>query len=519
MNKPRISAFVGVILLLSAGVAKSTPKVDIGITLSEQYSDNVGQDEVNQDDSFITEVNPGVTLSDRGAKTDYLFHYDYRFLEYTNDDYERRQEHNLNARVSRSEFDNALKLSADARVFNSEINSSESSIGGGISGNERVQTNTYGATAAYKSGMRQWHDSSLEGSVRHTDTENNLADVNYYQLQASTKEGKRLDNFYWTARGNSFQDSVDNSSDLAFGRLGVRFLQDFSVFGQTQYEENITADEYNYTTADWGVGIQLERANTRIAVAYNKVEKGDNDNFTSVDLTWNPSTRTRVVAVYTYRFFGESYFLDLSHSTRSFKNTLNYKDSVTSFAQEEGGASAFGFLVCPQGQQLNPGNCFVPPSLNQPVEPGFELVGIELQSTNISEDQILNRTLSYTTAYTHSKSTISATTYWNRSKQLNDQNFSAKDYDKELGATVSWVWRVASRTSFTLSGQYRDIQTNTGSISEILANEYSTRWSLDRNFTQKISGAVSYTYLDRNSNAVLDSYTENRIGVSAIAKF
>jgi uncharacterized protein (PEP-CTERM system associated) len=513
----RFSAIAGCALLQLSPALQASPKMDLSLTISEFYSDNVGQDETNEDDSFITEVNPGISIADQGAVTDYNLHYDYRFLEYSNDDYERRKEHNLDARINRSEFDNTVKLTADARVFNSEVNTSDSTIGGGITGDSRVQTIAYGAGASYQSGLRQWHDTKLSASVRHTETDNDLTDIDYYQADFTFKEGSRPDNFYWTATGNTFEDTADNSSQLGFGRLGLRFLGDFSVFGQAQYEENVAENSYNFTTSNWGAGVQLQRPNTRIAVAYNKVEKGDNEDFTSVDLSWTPTVRTSLSAYYTYRFFGESYNLDFTHRTSKLRNSLTYRDSVTSFAQE-GASSAFGFLVCPQGS-ADASSCFVPESLNQPLEPGFELVGIQLETIDISEDQTLNRTLNYTSAYSHGKSTITAGFFWNRSKRLNDQDFVDKDYDKELGATLAWAWKIGVRTDFTLSGLYRTTETDTGTPAEILADEYSTRWTLNRKFTQKISGAISYTFLDRDSDALLDSYTEHRIGISGIARF
>ncbi|WP_020408740.1 TIGR03016 family PEP-CTERM system-associated outer membrane protein [Hahella ganghwensis] len=512
-------------ILLVATVAPytwATPKITPSLSVSEQYTDNAGLTAQDEEDSFIHQVAPGISIEDSGAKTDYLVDYNFKHSSYSNSNFDDRNENSLNASVNRYEFNRSLKLFANARILNVETDIGSPRFGDGDTGSERTETRTSSAGFDYSTGARQYYDLKAGALYRHTETDDDNVNVDSISANLRAINGKRFDNAFWDFGGTYTEDDNENRKAINDGLIGVNITSTLGVFAQANREENDLESGSNFVTESWGLGLRVTRANSSLSVAYNTYEKGgqdDNRHFLTANASWNPTRRTSLSANYGERFFGETYGLELTHQTRKLKHTLKYSDSVSDFSESIVSGQLVTFLICPKGN-TDPSECKFPTQADiASFDPSkFELVEADIPLNSISESQVLNRTLSYSSVYSTAKSKITGTILWNRSKTL-DSQFSSRDYTTQLSGTVSWNWQLGSRTDLTLSSTAREVEDRETVGTTVTTRDFTQRISLQRSFSKNVNGTVSYSHSDRRGDDSSQDIRENRISTSIIANF
>ncbi|OZG73442.1 hypothetical protein BTA51_10510 [Hahella sp. CCB-MM4] len=510
-----------ILLVLSvAPSAWATPKITPSISVTEQYTDNVGLTTNNEEDSFIHQVSPGISIEDSGAKTTYSADYKYKRSSYTNSAFDDRSENNLNASINRYELNRTLNMFANARIQNVETEVGQPTFGDGETGRERTETRTTSTGFNYSSGLRQYYDIDSGALYRHSENDNNHDNIDSISGNLRIQNGKRFNHAFWDFGGNYSEDDKENRKTISDGMVGVNLTQTLGVFVQGNHEENDLASGSLFITDYWGAGVRLNRANSSLSVAYNTYEKGgqgDQRHFVSVNASWNPTRRTSVSAGYSERFFGETYSLDLQHETRRFKQVLKYSDSVTDFTDAD---SVYGnaYFDCPlSAQSIN--ECQLVQDPSTPVASGTQRVQYgNIEFIFLNEKQRLNRNLSYTGVYKSGKSTITGNVIWNRSKTL-DSLFASREYTTQLSGALSWNWKFGSRTDMTLSSTVREVEDQETIGTTTKTTDYTQKVSIHRTFTQDLSGTLSYAYSDRRGEDSSDDVRESRISASVVASF
>ncbi len=489
------------------------------LTLDESWSDNVNQDTTGKEEtSFITSVSPGIALKDKTANSDYHLNYRYYYHRYSNPGFEGRDENTLSAALNHYELDRTLRLFVNGNIFNSRLQ--PGSFSDGITGSKQVETQTAAAGIQYSSGQRNWHNTSFGTDYRRTHTDNDLSDINIYSANFATANGKQAQNLNWRFNGAGTYDSEKSKNQLISGTIGIKLADNYSfvVLGQYEYAAPNGDSAKDFEFSSWGLGFRRSTQKSAIGVSLNREETGGDDEFIGVDFLWTPTARTAVSGFYSNRFFGETYQFQLSHKTRKIANSIAYKDSVTSFGQQSL-SSGLGFLVCPEGTSVDFSACFVPTDPDAVLEDGQQLVSIDMPLLDVSKDQVLVRSLIHSTQYTSSKTTLNLNTHWHRTKSLKSGALNNKNYDREFGGALSWGWELGSRTRFQMSGGWNKFERNINLASEETVKEIYSRAILTRQFSRKITGSISYTFNKQNSSVTENSFDENRVGFSALARF
>ncbi|WP_198343291.1 TIGR03016 family PEP-CTERM system-associated outer membrane protein [Oleiphilus messinensis] len=506
-------------ILSHVATVNGKPRVTPSLGFSEEYTDNVNLSENDEEDSFITEITPTITIADTRPSSDYRLSYSYRYIDFTASEVDSRSENTLDARLNHYAMDRTLRTYLESNINNSRASLLQSSNNDGKSGAERVETRTAAGGFDYSTGQRAWTEFDLGFEVRKTKSDNDSVNLSTYSADLVFQEGKRVQMFDWEFSTGYATDSEDNEYNNTNGRLSFVVTQNFSVFAQGQYEESVALgdDENEILATTWGVGTRYDFSRSHVSLAYNKFEKGDGNDFISAGLGWNPSARTSVAANLTERFFGESYQLNVTHRARYFRNSIQYLDEVTNLSQLIFQRQT-GALLCPEGNDFSLADCVLA-SAETPLEPGQQLITVEVPVSAIGEDQVLSRRLGLTSNYSKGKSTFTGNLFWVRTKRLTDDDFASKDYDKELGANISWVWKFSGKTNLNFIADLRKVESNQDTSTKVQANEYLYRARLTRQFTQKISASLIYSHSQRHSDLADDDYIENHLALSALARF
>ncbi len=489
------------------------------LTLQEDWSDNIDQAPDGEEEaSFITSVSPAISLSDKTANSDYRLNYLYQYHHYSNSGFDDRDENTLNAALNHFQFDRSLRFFVNGGIFNSRVQPGVFSDG--ITGTEQVETRTAAAGIQYDSGLRAWHTTSFGTEYRKTMTDDDLADTGVHSVEFSTGNGRKTQKLNWRLGGTGSYDSEKNEHHSIQGHVGIQVAGNYSIFtlGQYSYTAPDGDNTRNFEFSSWGAGIRRDTPKSSFGVSLNKEETGGDEKFVGVDFSWSPSVRTTLSGAYSHRFFGKSYEFQLSHKTRRMTNTISYRDSVTSFSQQSA-SSGLGFLVCPAGNSYNQADCFVPTDPGAPLEDNQQLVGVNTPFLKISENQVLVRSLSHLTRYTKSKTTLTLSTHWNRTKSLSSGSIDDKNYDRDFGGIASWGWKIGSRTEFQMSGGWNKFEKDINLASEESVKEVFSRLNLTRQFSPKVTTSLSYTFTKHESSIAENSFNENRAGVSATARF
>ncbi len=504
---------------LLAQVVWATPKIDPSLSLSEQYSDNVGLTTTDEEDSFIHEITPGISIDDSGAKTSYFADYRYRSLTYSNSNFDDRSENSLRASANRYELNHKLNIFLNANIVNVETDIGAPRFGDGVSGTERTETITTSGGAIYNSGTLQYYELQTGINYRHTETDNDAVNVDSYSANYNLKDGTRFNNTFWSFGGDYSIDDNKNEKYTSDGLVGANITSSIGLFVQANREDNDLSNNTAFVTETWGAGVRINRAKSTLSLAYNTFEEGgqnDDIHFISASASWDPTKFTSISANYGERFFGETYGLEAKHQTRKLRQSLRYSDSVSNFSDSLTSAIS-GFLVCPDTTAIDINDCFIPQA-GESIPLGYVVVGAQIPINSISEAEVLNRTLSYSAVYSQGKSSFSATVLWNRSKIL-DENFSTTNYSTQRGITLGWNWRVSARSTFIFNSSARkvDDRETAGVTSE--SKDFTQRVTLQRSFSPHLTGSLSYTYSDRRAQDSSGDIRENRIAASVVANF
>lgn len=498
------------------------PNLDFSLSVEEIYSDDVFRTDQppageSQRDSFISVLSPSFSISDQGANTDYRLNYQYRYNHYSNSGVDDRNQNELNASINRFVLNRSLRLYAIGTISNGRNQLSEQA-NDGLSGEELTETRSLQSGLAFQSGERKWHNTSSNLSYKKFSTSLNDEDEDIFSGQFTTANGSGSQNLFWTMQGNASKDSSHNQTERYEGQWGLNFWHDLAFFIQGDYENNTPngQDEINSEFSNAGAGLRYKTAKTLLALAYNRELTEGGDDFVSVDASWDPTPRTSLSGSYSRRFFGEAYQFKFSHRAKRLSNNLSYTDSVTSFSRESQ-TLGFGFLVCPAGKVTDLTGCFVPTSTNPELDDTQQLVGFQTPILSISDELSLVRSLSHYTSYSKGKSSFTWNTFWNRSKSLAQGLVNNQDYTSSIGSGLSWSYTPNTRTNLALSGGWNTNESEQNSTNEPGYDDLFVRLSLTRNLSKKLIGSISYTYDERDAEDDLNSYKENRIGLSFTA--
>jgi len=291
-----------------------TPRLD----LRETYSDNVGlQSSDNARSSFVSEADPGISISKVGPRLNVNADAGWRLYSYSNNDAPnlRNSERYYRGAMQAMLVDQLLFVDANASGSRQAV-----SAFGPVSNNTFSNANrTDISTWRISPYLRHRFGSTADMTLRYTRDSVDSGVAGYGTSMASTR-------------------SADLSSGTAFNTLGWNlsyYHQDLSERLDNVGTVPTLANDSMSENSSAGLRWRLTRRLALTANAgYDKYEyptlgEATSGRSWSGGFMWTPSTRTSVQASFGRRYFGKTGMLVSSYRTQRSIWNLNYNDAVT----------------------------------------------------------------------------------------------------------------------------------------------------------------------------------------------
>jgi uncharacterized protein (PEP-CTERM system associated) len=495
-----------VLSLLACGAHAADWKITPRLGVRETYTDNVSLATAgNEKSEFITQINPGISLSGKGGRVSAQVDYTLQNLIYARDSKNNTANHQLAANGNAELVEQSLFVDARASIRQQNI-SLLAPLGvenTSTTGNLATVTTysvspywrqTFGTTASTE--LRYGHDEV------HFDN-GGLSDSSTNRVNFSLNSGPAFANAFWgLSHADSridYQGRPDYDSRVTSGNLGYRLTPKFKVFGKGGYEK----------------------------FGYQASNQPGSD-FWNVGFGWAPTTRTNLEATYGERFFGKTYSLDFSHRTRMTAWNAGYSQTVMTTAQQLAGLGAIttAEFLCFNGGQYFPGGLitlFPDPTkclqvaqlfVNAMGWPNLVPDAQSLFTNRVFLDKrflasvsiISGKSVVALSAFNTLRESLESGTI--SSSLLGSGDFLAGDKIRQYGATAAWGWKMLPHTSSNLSGSWsRVLQPVSGREDDL----WNVRLSLVRQFQPKVHGSLEYRHQRRNSNQAAGDYKENAV--------
>lgn len=479
------------------------------VAASAIYTDNVNQSENNPEDALILSVTPGFNLNSHGSRrVQASMNYSLTGVSRFSEDNSTDLFHNLGAVGKAELIEDFLFLDGTARISQELL--------------------------------------SLTGSPADATTNNsNRATVGVYSLSPYIQ--KRFGTFatgqarYSTGGAifgdNSGSDSVSNAFTAGLSS-GPQF-NDLSWglnYSLRQLDSNSTGGNSTFETASATLGYALTRK-FRVFGTYGQEwneflnASGADGSYYSVGFGWAPSRRTSIEASIGERYFGRTYSLSANHKMRATNIQVSYSEDVSDISQQLLRDSGRIFWVCggrlietldfnqPSGQATT---C-TGPFTGAQVALGLNSLGVPLSDLIAAGfvDQVLANGI-------YVIKTFNVGVSWSRSRLgLGLAVFDTKRIYQSVPGTEDHTQGVSSTVSYRLSphtsanGSVSLSRNSTVSpVNPSRQDDLATlSLGINHRFDKDLSGALTYRYQQRNSDALNSDFNENSLTATANMRF
>ena len=484
------------------GGFRITPKISV----RETYSDNVALAPRGQEKSdFITEIIPGIVITDRTARTTLKIDYSLDNFLYADDKNRNTATHQLSGKADIALVEDLLFVESNAR-----ISQQATSLLGPL-GADSATSNRNNQTLRFF---------GIGPHLRKTLGREAVIDARYTLSQFSSGDSSAASN----SQGRRFAASANSGSAFRDWGWGIDFVDDRIDFKKSQD-----------TTLDSLTGSLHYRVSPRLSVigtaGYER-----NDYFTlghkpegaiwNLGFDWRPSQRTSFSASAGRRFFGNTYSLIFRNVTRKTVWDLSYSRSLnTSRSSFGSGGGTLRAALENQILRLNPN--ISPADLEDAVVRAAQ--GRDLDA--ISENSFQTNTVFLETrlqgsvslalrkmnmVFTLFNSVRDSDTTGNANIFTSSGDFALSRVIKQMGAGARWSYQLSPRNQASLS---LDLSRN----KFVDINRQDDLARLQTGITRKLSrtatGTINYRHVRRDSNFNSGEYNENALIGSLSATF
>lgn len=495
-----------VLALLACNAYSAEWKVTPRLAVKETYTDNVAlATPGNEQSEFITQINPGISLSGTGGRARMQVDYTLQNLLYARDSNRNTTNHQLGANGNVELVEQSLFVDARASIRQQNI-SLLAPLGvenTSTTGNLATVT-TYSVSPYWRHAFGRTASTELRYGHDEVHLDNGgLSDSKNDRVNFSLNSGPAFGNAFWglshADNRINYQGRPDYESQVTSGNLGYRLTPKFKVFGNGGYEK------FGYQTSN---------------------QPGSD--FWNVGFGWAPTTRTDLEASYGERFFGKTYSLDFSHRTRMTAWNAGYSQTVMTTAQQ---LSQFGVVSMAEYICFNGGGLFKGGLITQFPNPAeclqvaqwfadrlslADLVGGT--QTLFTNRVFLDKRFQASVSITSGKSVVLLSAFNTLRESLESGtfdtllqgsgDFQAGEKIRQYGTTAGWNWKMLPHTSSNVSGSWsRVLQPVRGREDDL----WNVRLSLVRQFQPKVRGSLEYRHQRRNSNQAVGDYKENAV--------
>lgn len=493
---PAICSAAAAMLLLSSHSVANEWKITPSLALKETYTDNVTLAPPGFEKSdFITQINPGISLTGTGPRLKLNANYVMQNLVYAEESRRNTMNHLLNANANAELVDNLFFLDGRAAISQRNISQlgPQAADNVNITGN-RAEVQTY----------------SVSPYLRHSFGNQASTEIRYTHDEVSTS-GSGL----WNSQADRIQLLLNSGPAFKTLGWGLNYSN-----GRTSYKNTANTKTPAIDTESFSGSLRYSVTPKFRLTATGGYEKNNyisigakpEGSFWSAGFAWAPSARTSLDASVGRRFFGDTYSLAASHRTRLTTWSLSYSEDITSTRSQ--------FLV--------PAQSLINPLTLQPiVDPITGLPLAQSEAVNYFTNRLfLQKRLQGSVAVTGAKNTLVLSLFTSsreaQTSQAQDNTLlgtsalALSNSTKQVGGSAYWNWRIGPRTSANLNAMYS--RNSTPSLSRT-DNNTTFRLGLTRKLQPNLNGSVDFRHLQRDSNQSGGDYRENAITASLQMNF
>lgn len=502
------SAFsIAAILAPSTGDAaewRIVPTLD----LRETYSDNIRLAPKGAESSdFVTEISPGISITNDGPGLKLRANYAYQFIGYKNDSTGSSSYHKLDATAKADLIKDLFSVDGMAGISQQDI----SLLGPHAASNVEVDPNRVSVRTGMVSPYLHHNFGGIaSGEARYTRTQvstssNAPLSSSIDDAKLSLNSGPAFRTLGWGLHYDKqrTQQSQSNSIDSTTMGADLRLM----VTPQFYLTSTLGYDKYDYVAAPDAVA--------------------PSGKYYTAGFSWNPTERTSLAASIGKRFYGTTYSLNTSTRSRHTVWHVAYDESITTTPQQ------FALTTTSSTSDLLNQvfmSAIPDPVLRQQAVDRFILsTGVPTtlsRSANYVTNQFfLQKTLQASLAISGLKNTLLFTaTNTIRRPQSADPGALAlvpggaitTGDTRQLGASAVWSWKLSGRSNATFSADYSRIKLETVNDEQRLK---SYRAAFSHQFQPKLSGVVELRHSEQASDLGINAYRENAISAFVSMKF
>ncbi|MCM2681466.1 TIGR03016 family PEP-CTERM system-associated outer membrane protein [Echinimonas agarilytica] len=481
--KPLAAAVLGS-LSVSAYAAKVevTPLVDAGVT----YTDNVNLEGSDTETSTVGTTSAGLKakVKGNGGSVDLTYKGTQAFYSHDSDRNDFFNELNFSAKnkLGRSGFSG--KVNADiSEVARSQARNANNDF---LTG-DTVSNRNAGVGVDYTNGNRG--NVGIKGGVdaKVRDAADDEGNSYSYGANLDLSDGRQVDNYFWSAnydydRDESREDDRYNQSHRIQGKLGLAQYEGFAPFldyrGEQYDEKGRDGDadrERKYASVGPGLRYYIDRR-SYFELTYNHVVEGDQDDYWGGKVNLKPTPRTTIYFEYEQRFFGDSYTFRLKHRSKRWTNSINYRETPSSFDRE------------------------------------FFSGDEDLANYSI------NRTLDWTSSLALKRGSFSVSIRA-QEKERDDNDDGKTTNDDSYGVNAKYSHQLTRTTRLSASANYDQYKFDR-TVGDDQKDYYRTfELRANHSFRKSLSIDYGYRFANRSSNIENFKYDENRVFANLTKRF
>lgn len=467
------------LMLLPLCLVAAEISIKPSLNIRETFTDNVNLGGVGiggfggggisgtKKSDLITQINPGLELNGKGQRFDISAQYLMRNVIFARNTDRTRIWHTLNAHASTEVVRDLFFIDGFAN-----IRQQDTSLLGAQTNDNIFLTGNRASLQVY----------SVSPYLRHQFQSFASTEVRY--SKSIVKSG--VSGFRDSQR-DSFQFGLNSDSSftkLAWGLNYNNHIIDLSgIDRDIELERSIANVRYHLTRRFSLTSSGGYERNSFVSI------RGKTSSPTwTAGFIWSPNRRTNVQFSAGQRFFGDTYYGEISYSKRLLNMRVLYAEDVTTLNQQAGTFGAFGAL-----------NIGTLGGLGQ-----LDLLGLNNFLTN---RVFLQKRFNAAIALTGSRNDISLNIF-----SLSRSPYSPADIDadllglgnlflfnntKQMGANVAWNYRFSPRTNWITTFGYVRFNFAGSNGNNDNLNFFT---SLNRNFGADLRGSLEYRRIDRLSN-------------------
>jgi uncharacterized protein (PEP-CTERM system associated) len=484
------------------------------VNASSTYTDNVKQSSSNTQDALILTATPGFTLRSEGSRrVQASLQYGLTGVKRFGGDQSDNFYHNLNA-VGKAELvQDFLFIDGNAHISQQLISLLGSPADATTNNSNRTTVGTYSISPYVQQRLGTFAFAQARYTASGAIFQNNVApNANSNSFAASLKSGTRFTDLSWGLNyslrklQNSNAANSANNTDATFesasATAGYALTRQFRVFGTVGHDSN----DYLSTS-------------------------GTSGSFYSAGFGWSPTRRTSVEASAGERYFGRTFSLAANHRTRLTRWRARYYEDVSDISQQFLQESGRIFWNCggipqetPDINNPDPTICVGPYSAGELATEAYRL-GFTLQQ--IVDMGLLNIA---TANGIYIIKGLNAGVSWDigklgfglsaqDTKRLYQALGDAQDHIQGVTGSVSYRLSetVTANSILSLTRTSLDSSLTSGVARQDDLLNFSL--GLNRRFTDRLNGALTFRHTQRSSNVANADYDENSLTASVNMRF